>query len=241
MTSKATGSSETAITATMANSMLLRKNSISPRKWPSVVTPTAHSSAAEHVVGDERAVPHLADAGDDRGERAHDRHEPGEHDRLRAVLLEERVGLGDVLLLEQARVRPAEQRGPTLPAEPVADLVAEHRGDEQADEHDRQRGQVLGELVEGRARSSAADEVRKPAKNSSESPGRKKPISSPDSAKMIAVTTQMAPRPAFSNQNSGLRKLEPNTRNPREHPATLSPTAEKPRPGAQSTAILPLR
>ena len=43
-------------------------------------------------------------------------------------------------------------------------------------------------------------------KNSSESPGRKKPNSSPDSAKMIAVTTGSAAPPAFSNHHSGLRK-----------------------------------
>ena len=43
-------------------------------------------------------------------------------------------------------------------------------------------------------------------KNSSESPGKKKPISRPDSAKMIEATTGNAARPAFSNHHSGLRK-----------------------------------
>jgi hypothetical protein len=42
----------------------------------------------------------------------------------------------------------------------------------------------------------AADDVRKPVKKSSESPGRKKPNSSPDSAKMISVTTASAALPA---------------------------------------------
>ena len=48
---------------------------------------------ADDVVGEEGAVVHLADAGEDRRERAHDRHEAGEHDRLGAVLVEELVGL----------------------------------------------------------------------------------------------------------------------------------------------------
>ena len=43
---------------------------------------------------------------------------------------------------------------------------------------------------------AAADDVRKPVKNNSESPGRKKPTSRPDSAKMIAVTTASAAPPA---------------------------------------------
>ena len=42
-TSMATGISDTTMTAMIATSMFSRKNSISPRKWPSVVTPTAHS------------------------------------------------------------------------------------------------------------------------------------------------------------------------------------------------------
>src|SRR6476620_6681521 len=53
--------------------------------------------------------------------------------------------------------------------------------------------------------SRAADEVRKPVKKRSESPGRKNPISRPDSAKMIAVTTGSAAAPAFSNHHSGFR------------------------------------
>ena len=63
---------------------------------------------ADHVVRDERAVAHAAHAGDDRCERAHDGHEASEHDRLRAVLLEELLGAFDVLVLEQAASRAAE-------------------------------------------------------------------------------------------------------------------------------------
>src|SRR3954469_1337442 len=53
--------------------------------------------------------------------------------------------------------------------------------------------------------SRAADDVRKPVKNSSESPGKKKPTSRPDSAKMIVATPGSAARPAFSNHHSGFR------------------------------------
>ena len=57
-----------------------------------------------------------------------------------------------------------------------------------------------------------AVEVRKPARKSSESPGRKKPKNRPDSAKMIAVMTQTALLPAFSSQNSGFRNDGPTAR-----------------------------
>ena len=62
------------------------------------------------------------------------------------------------------------------------------------------------------AKSWAALEVRKPVRNSSESPGRKKPKNRPDSAKMIAATIQIAAAPAFSSQNSGFRKFGPTAR-----------------------------
>src|SRR5262245_29360070 len=71
--------------------------------------------------------------------------------------------------------------------------------------------------------SWAADEVRKPVKNSSESPGRKNPMSSPDSAKMIAVTTGSAAAPALSNHHSGFRKSRAAST---QFPATVAPTGE---------------
>jgi ABC-type antimicrobial peptide transport system, permease component len=91
--------------------------------------------AADDVEGEEGAVLHAADAGDDRRERAHDGHEAGQHQGLRPVLLEELVGLDHVLLLEQAGVRAGEERGPDLLAEEVARLVAEDRGE--TDQRDR--------------------------------------------------------------------------------------------------------
>lgn len=56
----------------------------------------------------ELAVVHRPHPGDERGEGAEDGQEPGEDDRLRAVLLEEGVGLVQVALLEDAGVVPEE-------------------------------------------------------------------------------------------------------------------------------------
>src|SRR5262245_23591852 len=61
--------------------------------------PHGPEEAADDVVGDEGAVLHAPDAGHDRGERAHDRDEAGQHDGLGPVLLEVVLGLLDVLLL----------------------------------------------------------------------------------------------------------------------------------------------
>ncbi len=110
--------------------------------------PDRPQQSTDDVVGDERPIAHVGDAGDDRCERAHDRDEAGEDDRLRAVALEEHVGLGDVLGFEQSRVRAIEQRRSDPLAEEVADLVAGDRRDREAYEDDRQRRHVLGELGE---------------------------------------------------------------------------------------------
>ena len=92
---------------------------------------------ADHVVESERAAAHRADARHHGRERAHDRHEAGEHDGLRAVTVEERLGALDVLLFEQARVRAAEEPGPEPVADRVADLGPDDRGDEAADDDER--------------------------------------------------------------------------------------------------------
>ena len=64
------------------------------------------SDAADDVVGEEAAVVHLPDTRHDRRERADDRHEPRDHDRLRAVPLVELAGALDVLGVEQAWTSP---------------------------------------------------------------------------------------------------------------------------------------
>lgn len=96
----------------------------------------APEDAADDVVRDERAVVHPADTGDDRRERPDDGDEAGQHQRLRSVLLEELVGLLDVLLLEETGVRPLEEGRPHLAAEEIADLVTDDRrqGDQETDE-----------------------------------------------------------------------------------------------------------
>lgn len=101
--------------------------------------PDAPEHAPDDVERDERAVVHPAHTGDDRREGPHDGHEAGQHQRLRAVLLEELVGLLDVLLLEEAGVRALEERGSHLPAEEIADLVTDDRrqGDQDADQPQR--------------------------------------------------------------------------------------------------------
>ncbi|GIE76332.1 hypothetical protein Aph02nite_22820 [Actinoplanes philippinensis] len=53
----------------------------------------------------------------------HDRHESGKNDRTGAVAREEVPCPIQVLLLEQARVGPPEQRRPDAPPEQMADLV----------------------------------------------------------------------------------------------------------------------
>jgi len=70
------------------------------------------------------AVVHLADAGDDGREGAHDRHELGQGDGLAAVALEELRGALHVLPLEQTGIRLVEDRRPRLAPDEVAGLVA---------------------------------------------------------------------------------------------------------------------
>ena len=136
----------------MASSRFSSITSTWPRKYPSRVTPIAHSSAADDVEGDEGPVPHVADAGHDRRERADDRDEPGQHDGLGAVLVEERLGLVDVRLLEQPAVRPPEDGRPDPLAEQVAHLVADHRGHEAADEQRAASGRCRASSIDERAR-----------------------------------------------------------------------------------------
>jgi hypothetical protein len=61
------------------------------------------------VVDHERPVAHSGRSGHDRRECAYQGNEPGQHDRPRAVPVEELPRLGQVALLEQPRVRLAEQ------------------------------------------------------------------------------------------------------------------------------------
>ena len=82
--------------------------------------PTAQIARADDVVDDERAPAHLADAGDDRHDRAHERDEAREQHGLRALPLEELVRPLLVLGLEEPGAGLEQPR-----AEALADLVAD--------------------------------------------------------------------------------------------------------------------
>jgi len=87
------------------------------------------ADAAGDVVEGESGVGHLADAGDEGGEGSDDGDETGEDDGLAAVFFVELVGVGQVLLVQQARVFPREDLGAELVADGVVDGVAEDGGD----------------------------------------------------------------------------------------------------------------
>ena len=87
---------------------------------------------ADDVVGGEAPVRHVGSAGDDGRERADDRHELREDDRLAAVPLVELVRADEVLAPEQQRVRTAVERVSRLAPDEVAGGVADDGGDDQA-------------------------------------------------------------------------------------------------------------
>ncbi len=113
---------------------------------------TQHGDAGRPQHGADRGVDeelpgiHPADAGDGGDERPHHGHESRQHDRARAVLLEEDVRLDDVFPLEQLRVRLVEQGGSGLRSDPVSDDVADERAHRQQQTHQPQwrRDDVLG-------------------------------------------------------------------------------------------------
>src|SRR5829696_726200 len=80
----------------------------------------------DDVVGGERAAVHLTHAGEHGRERAHDRNEARQENRLRAVLLEELLGPFDVLLFEDPRVGTAKQRGSRALTDRVSDLITDY-------------------------------------------------------------------------------------------------------------------
>ena len=96
---------------------------------------------AGDVVEGERAVGHVAGAGDKRHERPHDGHEARDDDRLAAVLLEEGVRLLQVLAVEQpvqatALVVRREHFRPERAADAVVDGVADDRRGDERRRHD---------------------------------------------------------------------------------------------------------
>src|SRR3954469_11213622 len=79
-------------------------------------------SCAREVVGGELPPRHLGDAGGRARQRADERHEAGDQDRLGAVALEVLVGALEVPALVDAAVRAVVERFPGAAPDRVADL-----------------------------------------------------------------------------------------------------------------------
>ncbi len=144
------------------------------------------------------AAVHPADAGDRRDERADDRHEPRQQDRARPVALEERVRAVHVLALEQLRVLLVEQ----LRADP-----ASRRRNRRRCPARRTRSSPGTRSTAACARCPCA--MNRPSGNSSESPGRKNPISRPHSAKMMIAMIGTTQRTHRGDQVIGVQPLGP--------------------------------
>src|SRR6266542_834811 len=106
-----------------------------PGKLAQVIPDQGHrddpQQSAEDVEGQEAAVLHLPHAGHDRRERADDRHEAGDDDRLAAVLLVEIVSAPQMRGIEETGAGTVEQSRTGLSPDPVADRVAEDGGGHQ--------------------------------------------------------------------------------------------------------------
>ena len=89
------------------------------------MTPPPHRDAADDVERQIHRITHVGHAGDHRGERPHERHEPGQDDRPRPVLFEECVRLGHIVLLEEAGIFLLEQRGADAATDEIPGLIAE--------------------------------------------------------------------------------------------------------------------
>ena len=85
------GITEITMIATITRWKLLLHDRQSAEEVAAEQERSTQATAADDVVDGERRVGHRADAGDERRERADDRHEAREDDRLAAVLLVELV------------------------------------------------------------------------------------------------------------------------------------------------------
>ena len=99
-----------------------------PRKKPSRVMLSDPQHGADQAPQEEPAAVHPGHARHHRDVGADERHEPPDHQRLVAVLVEEGAGLVEVLLLEDPAVALVERR-PELAADLVAGDVAAEAGD----------------------------------------------------------------------------------------------------------------
>ena len=92
---------------------------------------------ARNIERQEPAIGHPPQPGDERRERADDRHEPRHDDRLRPVALEERVRALDVLLLHEPRLLRLEDPRAEELADEVVAVVPHHRRTPQQAEQQR--------------------------------------------------------------------------------------------------------
>src|SRR6185503_20100019 len=93
---------------------------------------------SEHAESQELEVLHPADARDEWRERAHDRNEPGQDDRLAAVFLKELVRALQMLLLQPAAVIALKDFGTHFAADPIVDVVAAKRRRDERRHHQPQ-------------------------------------------------------------------------------------------------------
>ena len=123
----------------------------------------APQDAAEHVVHNEGAIAHVADAGHDGGKGAHHRNEAGHHDCLRAMVLKKCMCAFDMGGLEQTAFGSGKERRPNLAAKHVAHLIARNRGHHHNAGGHQQR--VVERIVDGgRRREETGDEQQRVAR-----------------------------------------------------------------------------
>src|SRR5687768_14227783 len=103
----------------------------------------------DHVESEEARVRHLADTGDERRERAYDRHEARDDDGLATIALVERLSLEQVFLVEEKRAFTPEHRGTGAIADRIVHGVPEHGGDEQKRHDDRDVKRLSVESAQG--------------------------------------------------------------------------------------------
>src|SRR4030095_12934516 len=81
---------------------------------------------ADYVVQNEFGIRHRTDSGNEWRKRAHDRHEPGEDNRLAAVLLEKRMGSLKMFRIEKPGFFPSKHFRPKVMADPIVGGVAQN-------------------------------------------------------------------------------------------------------------------
>ena len=104
--SNTTGSSETATIPIVTSEKFCLMIGTLPNSSPAPTHRPTQAAGAHQVVEPERRGRHAGGAGDEGHERADDRHEAPQDDRLAAVLLEERMRALEMFPIEQAMRNP---------------------------------------------------------------------------------------------------------------------------------------